>query len=91
MAQNLAIAQPPVKPVSRELAFPSHEPGREPQSRAIVPGWTAEMARKRRRVLVLVITAFVAICFVVFWIEPLAALGVIERLTPSRSCSRSVC
>jgi hypothetical protein len=49
------------------------------------------MARKRGRVLLLVITMFVAICFVVFWIEPLEALGVIERLTPSHSCSRSVC
>jgi len=41
------------------------------------------MARKRGRVLLPVIIALVAIWLVVFWIEPLATLGVIERVTPN--------
>jgi peptidoglycan-N-acetylglucosamine deacetylase len=41
------------------------------------------MARKQGRVVLLLVSASVAICFAVFWIEPLAALNVIERLTPN--------
>ena len=39
------------------------------------------MAWKQGRVVLLLVSASVAICFAVFWIEPLAALNVIERLT----------